>query len=466
MALSQIYVNFTKGGEAKKTSIRIVALVLVLVMALSLAACSFGGNKETTPSTTPSTNAPTGTTAPSTSPEFDPLTYTDGVTITIAVEADDEVEDWNTNLTTLAIEEKFGEDIQFEVYAADTFFDKMSLMIEGGDKLPDIIFDTGNTAKGLQSVEARWTSSGAIRELSDFFANPDLAKYVNIAIEKEGVDFVSHIKDAEGKIWGMPHYYPGTNDATAYRLWINEEYAKACGFDELPTTTEGFFELCKAFAAAGDLNGNGLDDEAVFSGPGKIQQPWFRFLMTPFVDAWDNEYMELTNGKIEAAYATDGWKEGLKYIKQFFDEGLIDSTIITQDKAAYNAIVQDPSMRVLAHVDYRPRMVGETNLDTLNCRLAYSWVPALTGPRGVAEAYYSDPVAYNAAMITEACENPEAAFIILDYMMSQEISIQNRYGQEGVDWDWWENVDDSKFIDGTTKDMYIADNGEEPEYVS
>lgn len=450
---------------------RVMAALLSLIMVLSLAACGAPADDKTTdaPKATdaPATNAPDDkeTEAPTEAAEFDPKTITEGVTLTIAVEADDEVIDWNTNMTTLMLEEKFGVDLQFEAYAAGSFGDKLNVMINGGDELPDIIF--GGGTKGLNSYQANWVETGAILELTEFYENPDYAKYINIAIEKEGTNFVDTMRDAEGRLWAMPKYYStNNNDATAYRLWINTEYAEKSGFDELPTTTEGFFELCKAFVAAGDLNGNGLDDEIVFSGRSD-NMGWFKFLMSPFVYAWDNNVLDVENGTLTFAYTTDGWKEGLKYVKQFFDEGILDTTILTQDKSAYNAIAQNPDCVVLADFYYQPQMKGGNNFETMKLRLKHDYVVALEGPSGRIETYYSDTLAYPGAMITVDCENPEAAFIVMDYMMSQTMGLYQRFGEEGVDWDYWENVDNSKFIDGSTKDLYLALDGKsEPQFVS
>ena len=398
--------------------------------------------------------------------EFDPRTITEGVTLTIAVEAKSVVIDWDTNLVTQKLEDRFGVDLQFEVYPAGEFADKLNVMINGGDKLPDIIF--GGDGNGLKNQETAWVDSGAILELTKYYEDAEYAdypKYANIAMEWEGVDFVSTLKDAEGKIWGVPTYTVTSNSSAGPRLWINENYAKAVGFDELPTTTEGFFELCKAFAAAGDVNGNGLDDEVVFTSNG-IAQNWFKFLMSPYAYAWDDYCLDVEDGTLSFAFATEGWKEGLKYIKQFFDEGLIDSTIITQDYSAYTAIASNPEAVVLADFWFKPQMVNEDIYEQNKTLLEYGYVAALEGPSGRVEGFWLDKTAVPGAMITVDCENPDAAFLVLDYMLSQEMAACNRYGEEGVDWDYWDNVDDSKFTDGTTKDMYRGESGGDPVFVS
>ena len=96
-----------------KTKFRVMAFVLSLVMMLSLAAC----NKPVDPvSTDPSKDTPVSTNPKETesteSTAFDPRSITEGVTLRVAVESDDEVIDWNTNQVTLMIEEKFGVDLR------------------------------------------------------------------------------------------------------------------------------------------------------------------------------------------------------------------------------------------------------------------------------------------------------------------------------------------------------------------
>jgi len=428
---------------------RVMALVLSLVMVLSLAACGEKVDSTDAPTDAPkTTDAPKESDAPkeTEAAEFDPRSITEGVTLTVAVPSDDEVIDWETNGMTKLIEEEFGVNLDFEVYASADFLDKINVMVNGGDELPDMIWQNGTSSLPAD----KWAQAGAIIALNEYYENPDYAKYINIGCERAGVDIPSMLKDAEGMLWSVPKYFASPVDASAYKLWINTEYAEKLGWSEIPTTTEGFYELCKAFVAAGDMNGNGVDDEVPLAGRGDNLR-WFNFLMSPFAYAWDDHYLDVNDGVLNFAYTSDGWREGLKYVKRFFDDGIFNTTILTNDKAAYNALAMHSEAVILADVYYKPQMKNDDLAKQYMTQLKYDWVPALEGPDGTKEAYYSDVTPKHGAVITVDCDNPEAAFIVLDYMCSEVMGISNRYGEEGVDWDYWENVDESKLASGTTK---------------
>ena len=89
-------------------------------------------------------------------------------------------------------------------------------------------------------------------------------------------------------------------------------------------------------------------------------------------------------------------------------------------------------------------------------RLEYDYIPGLEGPEGRVEAFYVPIIPGAGGVITIDCENPDAAFLVMDYMCRQDLSISNRYGQQGEDWDYWENVDESRFDEGITKENYTG----------
>jgi putative aldouronate transport system substrate-binding protein len=48
---------------------------------------------------------------------------------------------------------------------------------------------------------------------------------------------------------------------------------------------------------------------------------------------------------------------------------------------------------------------------------------------------------YAIIVISSQCERPEIAFRLLDFMASGESYLRQRWGEEGVDWDWIENTE-------------------------
>ena len=64
------------------------------------------------------------------------------------------------------------------------------------------------------------------------------------------------ITAADGNIYGLPQFDYSITDVTNDTLIINTEWLEKVGMD-MPTTTEEFYQVLKAFKEAGDLNGNG-----------------------------------------------------------------------------------------------------------------------------------------------------------------------------------------------------------------
>ena len=162
--------------------------------------------------------------------------------------------------------------------------------------------------------------------------------------------------------------------------------------------------------------------------------------MSAYIYAWGLNYLVADDGQLSFAYTSDEWKAGLKSIKRFFDDGLIPIETLTQDNAQYEAVWKsEDEVKLFAFVFYH---MGGTNVER---QAEYLYVPALTIPGGETNvAFYSPTVPSPGAVISADCENPEAAFLVCDYMLSEEMSITNRFGKRGVDWDYWDEatVDD------------------------
>lgn len=369
-------------------------------------------------------------------PVFDPKSITEGVKLTIAAPENAKIEDYNTNEMTLKIEEKFGVDLEFVTFPKSDYQDKLNVMVNGGDTLPDIIFDPPKEGY------VNWANEGAIIPLNEYYDNPDYSKNIRAGSESTGVDIATNMKLADGTIYALPKFMQSPSSEVYMKLWVYEPWLKAIG-KEVPTTTEEFYEACK-LVVENDLNGNGKADEIGYVGYSLDKNSeWFKYLMDPFVYAGDSEYRVLDDGQISFAYTSEEWKEGLKYIKKFFDEGLIPEQVLTQDKAGYESLLYAEEQVVFAFTDWYYRGSDQQR------RSEYTHVSALLGPAEEYNGFYNPKLPYAAAVISADCENPDAAFLVLDYMCEESFSISSRWGKQGQDWDYWEEAkidDKSKYI--------------------
>ena len=368
--------------------------------------------------------------------EFDPKSITEGVKLTIAAPENAKIEDYNTNEMTLKIEEDLGVDLEFVTFPKSDYADKLNVMVNGGDTLPDIIFDPPKDGY------VNWANEEAIIPLNEYYDNPDYSKNIRAGSESTGVDIISNMTLADGTIYALPKLLQSPGSEVYIKLWVYEPWLEVLG-KEMPTTTEEFYEICKLIAET-DLNGNGKADEIGYVGYSLDKNSeWFKYLMNPFVYSGDSEYRVLEDGQISFAYTSDAWKEGLKYIKKFFDEGLIPEQVLTQDKAGYESLLYAEEQVVFAFTNWYYQGSDQQR------RSEYTHVSALLGPAEEYNGFNGPKLPYAAAVISADCENPDAAFLVLDYMCEESFSISSRWGKQGQDWDYWEDAkidDKSKYI--------------------
>ncbi len=360
------------------------------------------------------------------------------VRITIGLQQNANVENYDTNHYTQLLEEMANVDIEFVLLpAGGEGEEKLRMMMTGNQELPDIIFMGFSDAQAMT-----YGDEGYFIPLEDYFENS--LYYANDvfdrAKEQNGLDIVETITMTDGHIWSFPNYLESPNNAYASRTWIYGPWLEAVDM-EVPTTVDEFYEVLKAFKTK-DPNGNGKADEIPFLGSDPIKNAngsqFYAYLMNAYVHTTSgNNFLISTDGKLSVAYNTEEWKEGVKGIRKFVDEGLLDGLSFTQDQESFKAAVNSAGDQIVGCFSY----------------LSDSFVPAdhpskgdwillepLTGPNGFISTAYKPDIPGNKAFITADCEHPEIAFKLLDLMCKQELVITNRWGEQGVNWDYVEDL--------------------------
>ncbi|MDD6883213.1 MAG: extracellular solute-binding protein [Eubacteriales bacterium] len=357
------------------------------------------------------------------------------VHLTVGVPDNTLIEDWETNGLTKLIEERGNFDLEFVVFDSNDYASKLNLMVmAGGDELPDVIL--GSVVGNIDSMAYQWALEGAILPLTEYYNDPSISYYIHEAMDRTGTDFISQIKSPDGEIYGIPTYNQSYMNEYPHKGYYFKPWLETLGLEE-PTTTQELYELFEKVCSQ-DMNGNGKADEIALTGTwGGNYDGWFAYLMNAFVYAGDTDYFTVQDGVVDVAYTTDAWKEGLKYIRSLFEAGFIPMETLTQDDASFKRLVssEDP---VAFMVVYLSTSMIDAALD-----YRYDFLPlsALIGPENVQYATFRPSVASISFVVTKNCKNPEAAFRMGDLLCAEDLSITARWGAEGTDWDYAENVE-------------------------
>ena len=348
--------------------------------------------------------------------------------ITIGVQQNAMIEDWETNALTLELEEKANVDIEFIVFPSADAESKIAAMVASQTELPDILT--------METVDLTvYYDTGIAIPLTDYYNNPDMAYYFNKRLEnspEEREYIINAGKSPDGENYGVMRYTPEIGNEYPFRMWINKTWLDKLDL-EMPTTTDEYYDVLKAFVEK-DPNGNGKKDEIglIGSNNGWNQKPQDT-LMNAFIYNDPNRYnMTVKNGKIDVVYNKPEYKKGLEYMHKLVKDGLLSPQSFTQDVVQLKSILENPEVQQVGSI-----VAGSMSVFTPESERKKDFVamPPLTGPDGVCYSPYSQTVPNCNTIITKYCDNPELAFRMLDYLYDETMSVWQRFGQPGVDWD-------------------------------
>ena len=338
--------------------------------------------------------------------------------------------DYNTNYMTEQIQKDGNFTLEFVEMGSnnDEMKQKVELMVmAGGNDLPDVLMYNPGQANVLY-----YGQLGTFVNLNDYFDNSSY--FLKEALKDMTWDPMPYARSADGNLYGLFAMSTAMETAIYLRLYTNTEFLEALGV-EMPTSLQEFEDFLRAVKEK-DPNGNGQNDEVGFmTSKTRLWNHMVMPLMTPFiysVGQGGNNYLSFDeNGKIQASYATEQWREGLRWIHKLVSEGLISPFSFTQDDEQVKTFANSSSDQLIGVSTYYP-----VNWYPTGDERAVNWacMPALTGFDGNRVAPYAPEMPAMNFFITKTCENPEAAFRLGDMMMGEKYTLMTRYGEENVDW--------------------------------
>ena len=425
---------------------RFVAILMAVLM-IAVAGCSGDGNSSTADnSTAGNSTASESSTASgdSAASEDDSLFNAPGElpivkegTMTLSVFAPGNGESsWEDNDQTAIVEEKTGVHIDWQIAASsDNVRDKISTMFAGGTMTDIILTGVGTANRYDKASEAMFGAQGLIIPLEEYIDTISVG-YKAAMEELDGMR--EYITTPDGHIYSLPNVDGSLHVQYNMKLWINTTWLDNLGLD-LPTTTDEFYEVMKAFKEQ-DANGNGdPNDEiplsTVASGSGTQIDG---FLMAPFQLTPETNKLYVDNGVVTYAPVQDGYREGLTWLAQMYSEGLINPESFTWDKDSQVNLNEAGDVAVIgAFLAQRPGYACDLSTEPFSEKWEqYQSLAPLTGPDGQCIAAWNPYVQYQTGMtfISSNCENPELAFRLIDWLATDEGSMLSAIGVEGEDW--------------------------------
>ena len=415
---------------------KILAVFLALCMSTSLAACNGGGTSSTSGSTESGAEA-SGTTA-ETPENFNaeglPI-VNEPITVDTWIEGGTDI-DWTNNGFVNTVAEESG--IQMEITAvsgADSVTQR-NLRLASGD-FPDVFM-------------LDWTSIMTFTDIMQYGVQEQILAPIDQYIEpysenmgrilEEHPDFADAITATDGHIYGFPRFSECYHCLAYPKFYIRQDWLDALNL-EMPTTTDELKDVLTAFVTQ-DPNGNGQADEiGLLGGTDFNLMLEYGIIGNSFVTVKPDFWLYTPDGEnIDISVTTDAYRDGLIYLNDLYANGLIDPTSFTNDSDQFAQTVRlEPYIVGMYCCDHIGMGYDNANVDEAK---NYQIVPVLEGPDGVRQQSQNSgegQIQGFHAVMTVACENPEAVFRMIDhYFYDDYWNMYRFHGPEGTGWDYAE----------------------------
>ena len=423
---------------------KILAVFLALCMSMSLVACNGGGTSSTTSGSTESGAEASGTTA-ETPENFNaeglPI-VNEPITVDTWIEGGTDI-DWTNNGFVNTVAEESG--IQMEITAvsgADSVTQR-NLRLASGD-FPDVFM-------------LDWTSIMTFTDIMQYGVQEQILAPIDPYIEpysenmgrilEEHPDFADAITATDGHIYGFPRFSECYHCLAYPKFYIRQDWLDALNL-EMPTTTDELKDVLTAFVTQ-DPNGNGQADEiGLLGGTDFNLMLEYGIIGNSFVTVKPDFWLYTPDGEnIEVSVTTDAYRDGLIYLNDLYANGLIDSTSFTNDSDQFAQTVRlEPYVVGMYCCDHIGMGYDTANVDEAK---NYQIVPVLEGPDGVRQQSQNSgegQIQGFHAVMTVACENPEAVFRMIDhYFYDDYWNMYRFHGPEGTGWDYAEEGAENVF---------------------
>lgn len=317
-----------------------------------------------------------------------------------------------------AMEEKFNVDYTVDWVPADTYQQKLELVLSSGE-LPDLMQIT-NT--GLPSFQ-KAVEAGAFYDLTELLG--DFSEYPNL---KNNTNLSAWTLS---KIKGRNYIIPRTRGNLDSALMVRKDWLDKLGL-EVPETTEEFAAMIEAVVTA-DPDGNGVNDTiGLIPSVENIDGYWPAAFGTRDIER--NE-----EGGIIYERFTDNYGDYVEYMRSLYAKGAVAKEFaLIKGQQQEELFTTGKSATFVKNAWHLYRMNEECKKTDPNAEVIL--IPCLKGPKGYAHVY--DLGYFGGMAISSKCSEEKVKRILKFFndMCAEENYNFVNYGIEGVHWELKDGV--------------------------
>jgi putative aldouronate transport system substrate-binding protein len=322
--------------------------------------------------------------------------------------------------------------INWNCVSGDTLTERKNLILNaGGSDMPDAFMGAG-----LSDYEIITNGSNGIFIPLESYINeetmPNLSKLIKLR-----PNLISSCTMPDGHIYTLPSIsemgfeYNGSQFGIASIPQfsnINKAWLDKLGL-QMPTTVNELHDVLVAFKE-NDCNGNGNPNDEIplsFEWNHWCANVTSLFSGFGFTD-YNSDHRAIKNGKVYYQASTENYKEAIKTLHQWHEEGLLDIEAFSQSDSQYIAKGSNKDAKLGVFSWWEISEVTGEHADE------YTYLPFLSGTDGKFGVNINEQgtTSHDAFAITSSCKNPELLLKWIDQSYDPILSMQIIYGPIGV----------------------------------
>lgn len=332
------------------------------------------------------------------------------------------------------MEEAVGVDVTYQMITDE----QAPLLFLNPDDLPDMLFSAADKfGLSMQQINEYGQADLLINYMDYLDYMPNLAKAY-----AEHPDLFDGVMTLDGEVYTLP-YYVFTLKGVNNMLYFREDHMKAAGWETAPTTIDEFTQYLRDLKAHFGASDSEYIPFTVYTASDiGYNSTLSRYLFPSFGELMEaGIHADASGENIVVGFATEQYKNYLKYLRSLMAEGLLDPDVYDAKESLMKAFLNEGHTSVNTLMVYMPTSAFPSgNLDIIT--------PAPLKSQYNSDTKWAMPTVARSwgGMINAQTEDLEACLAYMDAFFAVEenpldakgevFNLSFMLGKKGVDWNW------------------------------